>query len=109
MAWWLLILSGLLECAWATGLKLSDGFTRPGPSLFTLVTLAASMTLLALAARELPIGTAYAVWVGIGAIGTALLGMALFDEPATPARLFCLTTLLLSLVGLKLTSPTPNP
>ena len=104
MSWILLVLSGLLECAWAIGLKYSEGFTRPGPSLFTLITLAASMALLALAARELPIGTAYAVWVGIGATGTALLGIALLGEPASLARMLCLGGLVASLIGLKLTA-----
>lgn len=104
MSWTLLILSGLLECAWAIGLKYSEGFTRLGPSLFTLASLAASMGLLALAARELPIGTAYAVWVGIGATGTALLGIALLGEPVSLARMLCLGGLVASLIGLKLTS-----
>ena len=104
MSWLILIISGLLECAWAVGLKASQGFTRLGPSLFTLVTLTASMGLLAYAARELPIGTAYAVWVGIGALGTALLGILLFDEPASGPRLLCLAGLAASLIGLKLTS-----
>lgn len=104
MSWILLVISGLLECAWAIGLKYSQGFTKLGPSIFTLITLAASMGLLALASRELPIGTAYAVWVGIGAIGTAILGIVMFGEPANAPRLICLGTLALSLVGLKLTS-----
>lgn len=105
MSWILLVVSGLLECAWAIGLKYSEGFSRLGPSLFTLIALAASMGLLALAARDLPIGTAYAVWVGIGATGTALLGIILLDEPASPARLLCLAGLAASLIGLKLTAP----
>lgn len=104
MAWTLLFVSGLLECAWAIGLKYSEGFTRPGPSVFTVGALVASMGLLALAARELPIGTAYAVWVGIGATGTALLGIVLLDEPVSPARMACLAGLVISLIGLKLTS-----
>lgn len=104
MAWTLLIISGLLECAWAIGLKYSDGFSKLGPSLFTLVTLALSMGLLSLAARELPIGTAYAVWVGIGAMGTALLGILMLGESASPARLACLVGLGVSLIGLKVTS-----
>lgn len=104
MAWTLLIISGLLECAWAIGLKYSDGFSKLGPSVFTLVTLALSMGLLALAARDLPIGTAYAVWVGIGAMGTALLGILMLGESASPARLACLAGLALCLIGLKATS-----
>lgn len=104
MPWVLLFISGLLECAWAVGLKYTEGFTKLWPSVFTLTTLAASMGLLSLAARDLPIGTAYAVWVGIGAIGTAVLGILLLNEPATAPRLICLAGLALSLIGLKLTA-----
>ena len=104
MSWTLLLISGLLECAWAIGLKYTDGFTKLWPSVFTLTTLAASMALLAIAAKELPIGTAYAVWVGIGATGTALLGILLLHEPATVPRMLCLAGLVLSLIGLKLTA-----
>lgn len=104
MSWTLLVISGLLECAWAIGLKYTDGFTKLWPSVFTLTTLAASMALLAIAAKELPIGTAYAVWVGIGATGTALLGILLLHEPATVPRMLCLAGLVLSLIGLKLTA-----
>lgn len=103
MAWTLLFISGLLECAWAIGLKQSEGFTRLGPSIFTLVTLAASMSLLSFAARTLPIGTAYAVWVGIGALGTATLGIVFLGEPASYPRLACLMGLAASLIGLKVT------
>ncbi len=103
-AWIYLIFAGLLEVCWAIGLKYTDGFTRFWPSMFTLVTLAASMLLLAKAAQVLPIGTAYAIWVGIGAFGAAVLGMLLFQEPASTARLLCLGMLLVSIVGLKLTS-----
>lgn len=102
-AWLLLVVAGLLETAWAIGLKYADGFTRPWPSLFTVVALAASMLLLALAVRVLPIGTAYAVWVGIGALGAAALGVVLFQEPLTPARAGFLLMLLVSIVGLRLT------
>jgi quaternary ammonium compound-resistance protein SugE len=104
VSWTLLIISGLLECAWAIGLKYTEGFTKLWPSVFTLTTLAASMALLAIATKELPIGTAYAVWVGIGATGTALLGILLLNEPATVPRLLCLAGLVLSLIGLKLTA-----
>ena len=104
MSWTLLVISGLLECAWAIGLKYTDGFTKLWPSVFTLTTLAASIALLAIAAKELPIGTAYAVWVGIGATGTALLGILLLHEPATVPRMLCLAGLVLSLIGLKLTA-----
>ena len=104
MAWTFLIISGLLECAWAVALKQSEGFSKLGPSIFFLITLAASMSLLALAARDLPIGTAYAVWVGIGAMGTALIGITMLGESANPARLVCLAGMAISLIGLKATS-----
>jgi quaternary ammonium compound-resistance protein SugE len=104
MSWTLLVISGLLECAWAIGLKQSQGFSKFWPSVFTLVTLAASMGLLALASKELPIGTAYAVWVGIGAMGTALLGIVILNEPVNGPRLLCLAGMAISLIGLKLTS-----
>lgn len=107
MAWVYLVLAGLLEVGWAVGLKYTDGFTRLVPSLLTGAAIAASMGLLSLAARTLPIGTAYAVWVGIGAVGTALVGMALFDEPRTTARLLCLALLVVALIGLKLTAAEP--
>ncbi len=103
-SWMLLFIAGLFECAWAIGLKYTDGFTRILPSLFTLSTLFISMFLLARATRDLPIGTAYAVWVGIGALGAATLGMILFKEPATPLRIFFLILLLASIIGLKVTS-----
>lgn len=104
LAWMYLIIAGLLEVCWAIGLKYTEGFTRLWPSVFTLVTLVASMLLLARAARELPIGTAYAVWVGIGAFGAAVLGIILFQESASLARLICLGLLLASIIGLKLSS-----
>lgn len=104
MAWILLIVAGLLEVCWAVGLKYTQGFTRLWPSLFVGVTLAASMVLLSLAARTLPIGTAYAVWVGIGALGAAVLGILLFQEPVTPARLGFLALLLVAIIGLKVSS-----
>ena len=103
MAWLLLIVAGLLETCWAVGLKYTYGFTRLWPTVFVAVTLAASMVLLSLAVRSLPIGTAYAVWVGIGALGAAVLGIFLFHEPATPARLLFLALLLVAIVGLKFT------
>jgi quaternary ammonium compound-resistance protein SugE len=103
MAWVLLVVAGLLEVCWSVGLKYTEGFTRLWPSVLVGVALSASMWLLATAARTLPIGTAYGVWVGIGALGAAILGMVLFREPATPARLFFLALLLVSIIGLKLT------
>jgi len=104
MAWVLLLLAGLLETAWAVGLKFTEGFTRPLPSLLTAAGIAASMVLLSVAVRTLPIGTAYAVWVGVGAAGTALLGILLLGEPATPSRLFFLALLAVAIAGLKFTS-----
>jgi quaternary ammonium compound-resistance protein SugE len=92
--------------AWAIGLKYTEGFTRPVPSALTLAAMVASVLLLGWAMKTLPVGTAYAVWVGIGAIGTALLGMWLFDEPATVARGLSLTLILAGIVGLKLSTPT---
>ncbi|TWT37906.1 Quaternary ammonium compound-resistance protein SugE [Posidoniimonas corsicana] len=104
MAWVLLVVAGLLEAGWAIGLKSTDCFTKPLPSLLTGAALVASVYLLAVAARTLPIGAAYSVWVGIGAAGAVLFGMAAWSEPATPLRLFFLTLLLVSLMGLKLTA-----
>ena len=104
MAWILLILAGLLETGWAIGLKHTDGFTRFWPSVLTAAGIAASMVLLSLAARTLPIGTAYAVWVGIGAAGTVVLGIILLGEPASAPRLFFLAMLMAAIIGLKWTS-----
>ncbi len=105
MAWLVLFVAGLLEVGWAVGLKYSAGFTRLVPSLLTAAALVASMGLLAIALRTLPLGTAYAVWTGIGTIGTALLGMLLFKEPATVARLLCISLIVVGIVGLKLVTP----
>lgn len=105
MAWFMLVIAGLLECGWAIGLKYTEGFTRPWPSVFTILGIVVSMVLLSFAAKTLPIGTAYAVWVGIGAAGTALLGILLLGEPASAARLFFLALLLASIIGLKATTP----
>ena len=105
MAWITLAIAALFEVAWAIGLKYTDGFTRPWPSAFTLLAMAVSVWLLGLAARELPIGTAYAVWVGIGAAGTAVLGMFLFREPSDLPRLICLGLILAGVAGLKMVSP----
>jgi quaternary ammonium compound-resistance protein SugE len=104
MAWVLLVIAGLLEVCWAIGLKYTEGFSRPIPTVLTVAAIIASMVLLAVAAKSLPIGTAYAVWVGIGALGAAVLGIFLFHEPITPARVFFLALLLTSIIGLKLTS-----
>lgn len=108
MAWVILAVAGVLETGWAIGLKYTDGFTRLWPSVFTIAAMGISMYLLALATRTLPIGTAYAVWVGIGAAGTAVLGMILFKEPTTVARLLCLLLLIVSIIGLKLTAPSAS-
>ncbi len=103
-AWIVLGIAGLLEVCWAIGLKYTDGFTKLGPSVFTLVTLAASMFLLAKSSQVLPIGAAYGVWVGIGAMGAAILGIFLFNESASPSRLFFLGLLLVAIIGLKITA-----
>lgn len=99
--WLILILAGLCEIGWAVGLKHTHGFTRLWPTLFTAVSLILSMALLGLAVRTLPLGTAYAVWTGIGTIGTALYGIFYLNEPATAARLVCLVMIVAGIVGLK--------
>ena len=104
MHWFLLVLAGLFEVGWAIGLKSSHGFTRLWPSVATLVLMSLSFFLLATALNHLPIGTAYAVWTGIGAVGTALLGIILFGESASPARLACIGLILAGIAGLKLLS-----
>lgn len=104
MPWLLLFIAGLLEVGWAVGLKYTEGFTRPLPTLLTGVALVASMALLGLAVRTLPLGTAYAVWTGIGTVGTAVLGMLLFGEPATVARLVCIGLIVAGILGLRLVS-----
>jgi len=101
-AWWLLAAAGVLEVAWAVGMKTTDGFSRPLPSLAVLAVALASFGLLGLAMKALPVGTAYAVWVGIGAAGAALAGIALFDEPATGMRIGCVLLIVAGVVGLKL-------
>lgn len=104
MAWVLLCVAGLVEVAWSIGMKYTEGFTRLWPSVFTGVGIVVSMVLLAQAAKTLPIGTAYGVWVGIGAAGAAVLGMVVLGEPATAARIFFICLLLVAVVGLKATS-----
>jgi quaternary ammonium compound-resistance protein SugE len=103
-AWIVLFFAGVLEVCWAIGLKYTDGFTRFAPSAFTLITLAGSMYLLSKAAQILPIGTAYAVWVGIGAFGAGVLGIVLFKEPVTPLRIAFMALLVISIIGLKFTA-----
>jgi quaternary ammonium compound-resistance protein SugE len=104
MAWMILVAASLLEVAWAIGLKYTDGFTKLAPTIPTVAAMVASMLLLSQAAKTLPIGTAYGIWVGIGAAGAATLGIFLFDEPHSAARIFFLVLLLVSVVGLKATS-----
>ena len=106
MNWILLIIAGLLEVGWAIGLKYSEGFTRLWPSVFTLVTMALSVFLLAVAMRSLPVGTAYAVWTGIGAVGTVILGIVLFGESASLARLICVALIIAGIAGLKFITKT---
>jgi quaternary ammonium compound-resistance protein SugE len=104
MAWYILIVAGLFEVAWAVGLAYSDGLSKPVPTLATLLALVVSMVLLARAVQELPVGTAYAVWTGIGAVGTASVGIVRFDEPATPARVAFIGLIVVGIVGLHLAS-----
>lgn len=105
MAWVYLAVAGLFECAWAIGIKYTDGFTRGVPSLLTTAALVISLWLLSLAVKTIPIGTAYAVWTGIGAVSVALLGMFLFNESKDVLRLLCLLLIVAGIVGLKLVSP----
>ena len=101
MAWLYLLIAGLFEVAWAIGLKYTDGFTRLIPSLWTVASMAVSLAFLGLALKTLPVGTAYAVWTGIGAVGTAILGIILFGDPATALRLACIGLIVAGIVGLK--------
>jgi len=105
MAWIILVLAGLFEVAWAVGLKYTDGFTRLLPSVATLAAMAVSVGLLALAVKTLPLSTAYAIWTGIGAVGAVILGIVLFHESASPARLTCLALIIVGIIGLKVVSP----
>ena len=104
LAWFYLVVAGLLEIVWAIGLKYTAGFTRLLPSAITIVAMIASVWFLALALRTLPVGTGYAVWTGIGTIGTAILGIMLFGEPASAMRMACIALIVAGLVGLKLAS-----
>lgn len=105
MAWVMLVVAGLLEIGWAVGLKMTDGFTRFWPTVGTLTAMVLSMGLLGLAVQSLPIGTAYAVWTGIGTVGTAVLGIWLLGEPATAARLACIALIVIGIAGLKMITP----
>lgn len=104
MAWTLLLIAGLLEVGWAIGLKYTEGFTKLVPSVLTAGAMTLSVVLLGIAMKSLPVGTSYAIWVGVGAVGTAILGMVLFGEPATPGRLISLGLILAGIIGLKLAS-----
>ncbi len=105
MAWTYLVLAGLLEIIWAVGLKYTQGFTRLVPTAVTIGAMASSLAFLGLALKSIPVGTGYAVWTGIGAVGTAILGIVLFAEPATAARLACIGLIVAGLIGLKLVTP----
>ena len=104
-AWLALLGAGLLEVGWALGLKYSDGLTRFWPTVATVIAIGLSFTLMALALRSLPFGTAYAVWTGIGAVVSILVGMLLYSEPTDPVRIICLTLIVAGMIGLKLNSP----
>jgi quaternary ammonium compound-resistance protein SugE len=104
MAWLLLIIAGVFEVGWAIGLKYTEGFSRPLPTILTIASMIVSLGLLGLALRDLPVGTAYAVWTGVGAVGTAALGIALFGDPATVGRLACIGLIVAGIAGLKLVS-----
>ena len=101
MAWVYLLFAGLFEITWAIGLKYAEGFTRLVPSVVTVIGMIVSVLLLGLALRELPVGTGYAVWTGIGTVGAAILGMILFQEPATAVRLGCIALIVVGIIGLK--------
>lgn len=104
MKWALLVIAGMMETGWAVGLKYSQGFTKLVPSIFTVIGMIASFYFLSLALRNLPLGTAYAIWTGIGAIGTVILGIILFKEPADTMRLICIGIILIGIIGLKISS-----
>jgi quaternary ammonium compound-resistance protein SugE len=105
MAWMILLLAGLFETGWAIGLKYTDGFTRLWPTVWTVFAMIVSLWLLGIAVKSLPVGTAYSVWVGVGAVGTVVLGIALLGEPANPARLISVGLIIAGIIGLKLASP----
>jgi quaternary ammonium compound-resistance protein SugE len=105
MAWLILILAGCFEVGWAIGLKYTEGFSRPWPTLWTVSAMIVSVWLLGIAMKSLPVGTAYSVWVGVGAVGTVILGIVLFSEPANPARLISVGLIIAGIIGLKLATP----
>lgn len=106
MAWVILVVAGLFEVVWAIGLKYTEGFTRLWPTVGTVMAMILSVWLLGVAMKSLPVGTAYAVWVGVGAVGTVILGIALFGEPANTARIISVSLIIAGIVGLKLATPT---
>ena len=105
MSWFILFLAGLFETGWAIGLKYTDGFTRLWPTVWTVFAMIVSLWLLGIAMKTLPVGTAYSVWVGVGAVGTVALGIALLDEPANAARLISVGLIIAGIIGLKLATP----
>jgi quaternary ammonium compound-resistance protein SugE len=105
MTWLILVIAGLFETAWAIGLKYTEGFSRFWPSFWTIVAMVISVWLLGLSVKTLPVGTAYAIWVGIGAVGTVILGIWLFNEPVSPLRIISLLLIIAGIIGLKLASP----
>ena len=105
MNWIILVLAGLFEIGWAIGLKYTDGFSKLWPTVWTLASMIVSLGLLGVAMKSLPVGTAYAVWVGVGAVGTAILGIVLLGEPANPGRLISLGLIVAGIIGLKLATP----
>ncbi|MBW7902051.1 MAG: quaternary ammonium compound efflux SMR transporter SugE [Rhodocyclaceae bacterium] len=108
LAWLVLFVAGLCEIGWAVGLKYTEGFSRLWPTTGTVIAMVASVALLGLALKALPLGTAYAVWTGIGAVGTAILGIYLFDEPRDALRLACIALIVAGIVGLKLVTPSAD-
>lgn len=105
MPWLVLLIAGLFETGWAIGLKYSQGFTRPWPTAATIAAMAVSLTLLGIALRDLPVGTAYTIWVGVGAVGTVILGIFLFDDATSLGRMVCVGLILTGIIGLKVLSP----
>ena len=105
MNWFILVLAGIFEIGWAIGLKYTEGFTRLLPTVGTIVAMIISLGLLGIAMKALPVGTAYAVWVGVGAVGTVILGIVLFGEPANPLRLISVGLIIAGIIGLKLATP----
>jgi len=105
MAWVILVVAGLFEVGWAIGLKFTEGFTRPWPTVWTVVAMVISLWLLGIAMKSLPVGTAYSVWVGVGAVGTVVLGIVLLGEPANAARLVSVVLIVAGIIGLKLATP----